>query len=117
MFSFGKKQTLPKTTAEEKLEKVIQILFPPLVLREEGEMKYHIDYSADSNLDAALVDLEEGHNDPVVHKTIRGVANRLVDVRRILEAYRLLDTDAKYLIVDDLGGEDVEEIEATNRTY
>lgn len=117
MFSFGKKIIRPKTTAEEKLEKVIAILFPPLELREEGEVKYHIDYSADSNLDAALSDLEDGHNDKTVQKTIRGVANRIVEVRRILEAYRLLDADAKYLIVDDLGDDDIEEIEATDRAY
>lgn len=116
MFSIGKKSQ-PKTSDQEKLEKVIEILFPPLELREEGDVKFHIDYSADSNLDAALTDLEDGHNDAIVQKTIRGVANRLVEVRRILEAYRLFDKRAQYLIVDDLGGESVEEIEPTDRTY
>jgi hypothetical protein len=61
----------PKTTAEEKLEEIKGLLFPPLKLMEEvtnsGEIiKYHIDYSVDSNIDAALIDLYDGHNDAVV---------------------------------------------------
>lgn len=102
---FSIKRT-PKTSAEQKLEQVIEILFPPLRLEQEGETKYHIDFSADTNLDAVLIDLEEGHNDEVAQKTIRGVANRLVRVRKLLEAYAEIDKDAKYIIVDDFGRRD-----------
>lgn len=106
MFKFFKAN--PPTPAEEKLNQIKNILFPPLKLKQEiskdGELiKYHIDYSVDSNLDAALMDLSEGHNDQVSQKTISNVVNRLNDVRRILEAYAELDKDAKYLIVEDLG--------------
>ena len=96
------------TPAEEKLEQIVALLFPPLKLEEEFQkdgtpLKYHIDYSADSNLDAALMDLQEGHNDKVAHDTINDVIDRLIKVRKLLEAYAQLDPDAKYIIVDNLG--------------
>jgi hypothetical protein len=95
------------TPAEEKLEQIKAILYPPLKLEQEMDKdgtiyKFHIDYSADSNLDAALMDLQEGHNDQVSHSTINDVIKRLIDVRRLLEAYAQLDPDAKYIIVDNL---------------
>jgi hypothetical protein len=85
-----------ETPADEKLEQIKKILFPPLELKEEmgndgTKVKFHIDYSVDSNLDAVLMDLEEGHNDPVARKTISKVVDRLNDARRLLEAYAQLD--------------------------
>jgi hypothetical protein len=65
-------------------------------------IKFHIDYSADSNLDAVLMDLQEGYNDPAAQKTILDVIKRLNNVRRMLEAYAELDKDAKYIIVENL---------------
>jgi hypothetical protein len=106
-----------KTTAEEKLDLVRQLLFPDLKLEEEldknGELiKYHIDYSVDSNLDAALLDLMDGSNDAVTHKTINSVIKRLYRVRKILNAEAKIHKDSKYLIVD--GGEEnnIEDITA-----
>jgi len=95
------------TPAEEKIEQIKAMLFPPLKLEQElakdgSVMKYHIDYSADSNLDAALIDLQEGHNDEVAHKTINNVIERLNNVRRMLEAYAQIDDEAKYIIVDNM---------------
>ena len=99
------------TPADQKIEQIVKLLFPPLELKEQmdnsgSKIKYHIDYSVDSNLDAVLMDLEEGHNDPVARKTISKVVERLNEARRLLEAYAQIDTDAKYIIVDD--GEDVD---------
>ena len=101
----------PLTTAEEKLEEIKQLLFPPLELQEEvspdGDVvKFHIDYSVDSNIDAALMDLQDGNNDAVVHSTLNKAVARLNRVRKLLEAYAVLDKDAKYIIVDD--GKDAE---------
>lgn len=103
----------PLTSAEEKLEEIKQLLFPPLELQEEvspdGDIiKFHIDYSVDSNIDAALMDLQEGHNDPVVHSTLNKAVTRLNKVRKLLEAYAILDKDAKYIIVDDGKDADIE---------
>lgn len=101
----------PLTTAEQKLEEIKEILFPPLELHEEvtpeGDMiKYHVDYSVDSNVDAALMDLYSGENDSVVQATLNKAVARLHRVRKLLEAYAVLDKDAKYIIVDD--GKDAE---------
>jgi hypothetical protein len=97
----------PVTPAEEKIEQIKALLFPPLVLQQEMQndgttIKFHIDYSADSNLDAALMDLQEGYNDPAAHKTILDVIKRLNKLRKTLEAYAELDKDAKYILVENL---------------
>lgn len=94
------------TEDDQKIEQIKRILFPPLDLHEQPQedgstIKFHIDYSADSNLDAALIDLQEGNNDAVVQKTISSVIDRLNKVRRILDAYAEFDKDAQYIIVDD----------------
>jgi hypothetical protein len=95
----------PVTPADQKIEEIIKILFPPLELQQENDMKFHIDYGADSNLDAAITDLEGGHNDEITRKTIREIADRLIRVRKLLEAYAQIDPDAKYIIVDNFESE------------
>jgi len=98
------------TPAEEKLEQIKDLLFPPLLLKEEmgkdgQSIKYHVDYSVDSNLDAVLMDLQEGHNDPACHKTLNTIITRLNNIITLLEAYAKLDSEAKYIIVDDMSQE------------
>lgn len=100
----------PLTSAEQKLDEIRSILFPPLELNQEMDkdgsvLKYHIDYSVDSNIDAALADLYDGNNDSIVQSTLNRVNERLNKVRRLLEAYPVLDEDARYIIVDN-GKED-----------
>ena len=78
----------PKTTAEVKIEQVVKILFPPLELHVDKEgNKFHIDHSVDTNLEAALMDLQEGHNDKAVHNTIMDIEDRLIQVRKILDEH------------------------------
>lgn len=100
MFKFFRKQ--PKTPSDIKLEQIQAILFPPFKKETNDETSFFIDYSADSNLQAAVYDLEEGHNDEIVRGTINKVVDRLIEVRKILEAYNEFDTEVKYVIVDDL---------------
>ena len=111
MFSMFKSK--PKTTAEEQLEEIKNILFPPFKKQTEKDVTFLIDYSADSNLQAAVNDLEEGHCDEIVIGTINKVVDRMVEVRKILKAYGEFDTDAKYIIVDDMPT-DKEDIEVGN---
>ena len=99
---FNMFKTKPKTTAEEKMEEIKNILFPPFKKQKEKDITFLVDYSADSNLQAAVGDLEEGHNDEVVQGTINKVIDRLIEVRKILKAYGEFDTSAQYIIVDDL---------------
>ena len=94
------------TPSDVKLEQIKQLLFPPLELREEMSndgtiMKYHIDYSVDSNIDAVLMDLQDGQNDAVAHETLNKVVTRLNKARKLLEAYAALNKEARYIIVDN----------------
>lgn len=111
-----KKTSVLLTDAEVKLEEIKQLLFPPLELHQEmGEdgqpIKFHVDHSVDSNIDAALMDLYDGNNDSVVHQTLNKAVAKLNRARKLLEAYAVLDTEAKYIIVDNGKDEDVEATE------
>lgn len=104
-----------ETPAEIKLEQIRSLLFPQLTLEEELSndgtiLKFHVDHSVDSNLDAALIDLQEGHNDEVVQGTINEVVKKLIEVRRLLEAYAKMDPDAKYIIVENPKNESIDDI-------
>lgn len=107
----------PKTTAEQKLDEIQNILFPPLEKKEEKDVSFLVDYSADSNLQAVINDLEEGHNDEIVQGTVGKVIDRLIQVRKVLKAYNEFDTDAKYIIVDDLPTEKREVEVGNERRY
>ena len=98
----------PVIVREGEMQQLADLLFPPLVTQTNGEDIFQIDYSVDSNLDAALMDLQDGNNDAVTQKTITGVVKRLNKARKILQAYPELDTRAKYLLVDNLDENDVE---------
>lgn len=91
-----------KESADDRILKIIELLYPPLDLRitPEGK-KYHVDYSIDSNLDAVLMDLQDGINDSNIHRTLRMCVDKLNEVRRILDAYAQLDPESEYLVVDD----------------
>jgi len=104
MWTFWKIKKTPaerKSEAEVKLAQLEQILFPPFTTESmpDGTI-FHMDYSADSNLSAALIDLQDGTNDRVTQKTIAKVLKNLEDARKVLEAYPFMDKRAKYVIVD-----------------
>jgi len=102
----------PIIMRERELQQVVDILFPPLETQSDHEGNvFQIDYSADTNLDAALLDLMDGNNDEVTQKTIRKVIERLNKVRRVLQAYSQLDERAKYLIVDDFEDKEIKPVE------
>lgn len=90
----------PVVIRPEELQRVVDILFPALETREGKDGVYQIDYSVDSNLQSALVDLEEGTNDKVVQTTISKAIDALIEVRKILHVYPELDDRARYVIVD-----------------
>lgn len=103
---FWKVKKKIETPAEHKLEEIQNILFPRMQLDQKMDndgtiVKYHIDYSADSNLDAALMDLVEGYNDKATQETINDVVKRLHKIRKLMEAYAEIDKDAKYIIVEN----------------
>lgn len=106
MFDMFKVKRKIDTPAEELLENIRSILYPPCELKEEvdektGEkIKFQVDYSIDMNLDAAIIDVTNGHSDEVVLHTLNDVLERLQKIRSLLEANLELHPDAKYYIVD-----------------
>lgn len=92
----------PKTVVvrPEELQRVADLLFPALKTIENEDGVYQIDYSVDSNLESALTDLKDGTNDQVVQNTITKAIDALIEVRKILQAYPMLDERAKYVIID-----------------
>ena len=103
----------PQTPADVKIEQLIKLMFPPMELHKDKEgTKFHVDYSVDANLEAVLHDLEDGYNDETARKTIRNIADRLYEVRQLLNAYQEIDSEARYFIVDDLDEDVHEKIQA-----
>lgn len=92
----------PKTVIirPEDAQQIVDILFPPLETREGKDGVYQIDYSVDSNLQSALIDLQDGVNDKVVQDTISKAIDALIKARNILQVYPELDERSKYVIVD-----------------
>lgn len=107
MFGMFKVEKKIETPAEQRLEEIRNILFPPSDTKEAkdkdtGEIfKYQIDYSADMNLDSALYDIREGYADGPVQDTIKDISERLFKVRNILNAEAEIDQEARYIIVDN----------------
>lgn len=90
----------PVVIRPEEMQRVTDILFPDLKTFENEGGVYQVDYSVDSNLESALTDLKEGTNDQVVQNTIAKAIDALIEVRKILQAYPMLDERAKYVIID-----------------
>ena len=105
---------LPKIPSDRKLEIIEEILFPRNEIKEEvsedgTSLKYRVDYSSDMNLDAVLIDLQQGINDRAVQNTIKEIIDRLIKVRNVLEVEDIGFEDAQYMIVDT--GKPIEEYE------
>lgn len=102
---FWKKKKSPeerKSEAERKLAQIEQLLFPPFSTESSPEgMIFHVDYSIDSNLEGALADLQDGKNDTIIHKTVNVSIKKLIEARKILEAYPFIDKRAQYVVVDN----------------
>lgn len=100
-FRSRKKRRESYVPEDERLRQVIGILFPPLETEDLPDgSRVQIDYSVDSNLDAVLLDLEDGHNDESARSTLRDCIKRVARVRDILEAHHQIDLEAKALFVD-----------------
>lgn len=103
MFKIFKPKQAERLPSDIQLERVIQMLFPALQIQaDENGDEYYVDSSVDMNLDAALIDLEEGFNDDVCRTTIRKVANRLFEVRKFLNASNEINTTVERIVVKDV---------------
>lgn len=101
MFGMFLKKPIEKTIIRDEIaQKVCDILFPPHVEREEDGQTFIVDYSVDSNLIGALVDLENETNDEITQNTIRSVITKLGEARALLMANYPIAKRARYLMVD-----------------
>jgi hypothetical protein len=105
-FKFWNDSPLSMPT-DEKISKIIEILFPPLKTEKihspDGQtVTFLIDYSIDCNLEAALMDLQDGTNDEVSQGTIQNTIKRLNAVRDLLEINQPIDDKAEYVTVQPL---------------
>lgn len=101
MFGMFLKKPIEKTIIRDEIaQKVCDILFPPHVEREEDGQTFIVDYSVDSNLIGALVDLENETNDEITQNTIRSVITKLGEARALLMANYPIAKGARYLMVD-----------------
>lgn len=81
---------------------ISNILFPRMVAEEAQDgTKFLVDTSADSNLESALQDIQDGHNDISTQAAIGDVLERLGRIRKLLGAYSEFPIgDYKYVVVD-----------------
>lgn len=103
---FWSKWFLIKTTENPKkddsmISKVEEILFPSYT--EELDSKgntWIIDYSADNNLYAAILDLKEGVVNETTITTLESVLNSLTKIRNLLEVNQTIkNNEAKGIVV------------------
>lgn len=92
-------------TADQKLKQIQAMLFPPLVMGEEehpteGTIKYLVDYSVDSNLQAVLFDLQEGVNNDVTQDSLQKILKVVSDIRKLLDVDQKVDPNFTFLVVE-----------------
>lgn len=109
MMFFGKKHAsttapvalqLQLDTAVKQLEDIKQILFPAFetTTTDEGQI-IQIDYSADSNLEAALSDIEDGYSDETVQKTIKNVIDRVYKIRKLMNVWQEIKAETQGIVI------------------
>lgn len=97
-----RKDDLPesKVVRDEVAQKLCDILFPDPIEENRGGHTFIVDHSVDSNLLAAILDLEDDISDETTLKTLRAVLEKLRDARDLLSANYKIDSDAEYVIVE-----------------
>ena len=107
----------PNTPAEDKLQQIKDILFPPMKKETDinGDMIF-VDSTSDMNLHSAVTDLQDGYNDKAAQDTLIDILKRLEKVRKILDVLSEFDPDAKYIIVEnyDHDSKKIEDIVASS---
>lgn len=99
---FAKKPVEKIVVRDEVAQKICELLFPSPVEKNEAGQLFLVDYSIDSNLLSAIIDLEDDNNDEIVRQTLRDILKRLYEARDMLEANYKIDSEANYVIVDTL---------------
>lgn len=97
---FAKKPAEKLVVRDAVAQQLCDILFPKLTEETKDGSTFVVDRSVDSNLYAALLDLEEDVNDETVRITLRSILNKLYKARDLLEANYVINSEASHIIVD-----------------
>ena len=113
MFNMFKKREI--TDSDHKLKQITDLLFPQFDIRiSSAGDKYIVDSSADSNMDAAIADLQEGILDNTCISTLEACAQRLSQVREILNPAQIMVNGVdKYILNIDKYKLDFDQINPT----
>ena len=100
MINYFFKKITKKSKEENQLEEVKSLLFPPFSKQKtENNDHYLIDSSADRELEAALIDLEDGISDDIVKNTIKDILYRLHKIRKILNPQQEINNKANIIFI------------------
>lgn len=101
MFNMFKKREV--TDSDHKLKQIVDLLFPQFEKKiSQSGIKYAVDSSIDSNIDAVITDLQDGYLDNTCINTLEACAQRLAQVREILNPAQMLIPDIeKYILSVD----------------
>jgi len=99
MFWRGKRVDPDRIEDSAKLDALREILFPRLVTETRAGETYHVDRSVDANLNAVLLDMQDGLVDDITENTVRDVMRALVKARDILVRESDIPEGATYLVV------------------
>ena len=92
--------TNTSNTNNDQLQQIERLLFPPLENhRTRDGIDYCVDRSVDTNLHAALIDLEEGFVDEFVLKSIKDSVDIIEQIRKILNVHQQMVDDPSMLVV------------------
>ena len=119
MVFFGKKHAstaapaalqLQLDSAIKQLDDIKQILFPAFetTTTDEGQI-IQIDYSADSNLEAALSDIEDGYSDETVQQTIKNVIDRVYKIRKLMNVWQEIKAETQGIVIAAQRSEPIDE--------
>ena len=106
MFGWTLKR-VPNTEADKKLEEIKNILFPPYHILEQENEKIAIDASVDVNLSSVLQDIQFGDVNEDLGKSLGDIIKRVERVRKLLNAYYMLDNDINYLFISTRKDEEI----------
>jgi hypothetical protein len=101
MFSIFKRHEV--ADSDVKLKQIIDLLFPQFETKVTDEgLKYAIDSSIDTNIDAVVTDLQDGYLDNTCINTLEACLQRIQKVREILNPRQIMNPDIeKYILSVD----------------
>jgi hypothetical protein len=101
MFSWLFDYMLDKKKSRDKiiLDKVLNLLFPPLEIHQEDNKEYYVDFSVDANLLAVDQDIQDGVINEATKNSIKFSIDKLSEIRELLNYYPQFSRTINYYVV------------------